>query len=193
MSGDDYGHLAYLVLLGCVISLWFFAQNRQGLGKSMQQALAWGLIFIGVIAAIGLWDDIRSTVRPQQNITLGANRIELPRQADGHYYITLEINNAPIKFVVDTGASGVVLTHSDARAAGLDPASLAYVGRANTANGMVRTAPVRLDRVTIGDITDINLRAWVNEGEMDQSLLGMSYLQRFAKIEITSGSLILTR
>jgi aspartyl protease family protein len=37
------------------------------------------------------------------------------------------------------------------------------------------------------------VRASVNEGEMSQSLLGMSYLQLFDQITITGSKLILTR
>ena len=193
MDFNDFGQLAYLGLLGAVLVFWFVVQARQGLGKIMQQALTWGLLFVGVIAAVGLWDDVRHTVQPRQSVFSEENRIELPRAADGHYYINLKVNEQPIDFVVDTGASGVVLTALDARKIGLDPATLIYTGRAFTANGEVRTAPVKLDEIRIGDIIDRNVRAWVNEGDMDQSLLGMSYLQGYSSIEIRDGSLILTR
>lgn len=193
MSSWELGNLAYLVLLGAVLVFWFVAQNRNSPGKTMQQAIAWGLIFLGVIAAIGLWDDIRQTVRPRQAMLTEAGRIEVPRANDGHYYLTLGINGTPVEFMVDTGASQMVLTAGDARRAGIDTADLAYVGRAMTANGEVRTAPVRLDRVELGDVSDRNLRAWVNEGDMDRSLLGMSYLQRWSRMEITGGALVLER
>ncbi len=60
---------------------------------------------------------------------------------------------------------------------------------------MVRCAPppVRLDSFAIGPINDNGLRAFVNQGDMAGSLLGMSYLQRYSKIEITDGALTLTR
>ena len=193
MSSWELGNLAYLVLLGAVLVFWFVAQNRNSPGKTMQQAIAWGLIFLGVIAAIGLWDDIRQTVRPRQAMLTEAGRIEVPRANDGHYYLTLGINGTPVEFMVDTGASQMVLTAGDARRAGIDTADLAYVGRAMAATGEVRTAPVRLDRVELGDVSDRNLRAWVNEGDMDRSLLGMSYLQRWSRMEITGGALVLER
>ncbi|EDM71289.1 hypothetical protein RAZWK3B_13749 [Roseobacter sp. AzwK-3b] len=193
MTDFDYARLIYLVLLGGAILMWFFAQNRASFGKLTQQALVWGLIFLGVIAAVGLWDDIRQTVRPTQTILAQDNRIELPRAPDGHYYLTAEINGTPVRFVVDTGASQIVLTRSDAARAGIDTAALAYIGRANTANGTVRTAPVRLDSIAIGPIRDTRVRAVVNEGAMDHSLLGMEYLQTFSSVEIGGGKLVLTR
>jgi len=131
-------------------------------------------------------------VRPVQTIQAGGV-IELPRAPDGHYYLTADVNGATIPFVVDTGASEIVLTREDARTAGIALEDLAYVARAYTANGAVRTAPVRLDRIAVGEIADTGVRAYVNEGEMKQSLLGMGYLQRYSSIEITGNTLILRR
>ena len=127
-----------------------------------------------------------------QSVVAG-DRIEVPRAPDGHYYLTVEIEGVPVRFVVDTGASQIVLSQSDAERIGLDTKSLAYLGRAYTANGEVRTAPVRLESLVVGPVRHENLRAVVNQGEMGQSLLGMEYLQRFSSIEITGGRLVLTR
>ncbi|WP_371224050.1 retropepsin-like aspartic protease family protein [Roseovarius sp. 2305UL8-3] len=193
MSEYDTGRLIYLALLGGAVVLWFFAQNRNSLGKLTQHALVWGLIFIGVIAAVGLWGDIRHTVTPGIANVTADNQIELARAMDGHYYLTADVNGAPVDFVVDTGATGIVLTHDDAEAAGIDTSTLAYVGRAFTANGEVRTAPVTLDSINVGPLRDTRVRATVNEGEMDRSLLGMDYLQRFSSVEIRGGKMVLTR
>ncbi|MCR9158261.1 MAG: TIGR02281 family clan AA aspartic protease [Rhodobacteraceae bacterium] len=193
MSAMDYGNLAYLVLLGAVIVFWFFVQNRQSLNKTLQQGAVWGLIFLGVIAAVGLWGDIRQTVQPQQLVMSEAGRIEVPRGPDGHYYLTLEINDAPVRFVVDTGATSMVLTQQDAERVGLKEEDVIFFSEAMTANGVVRTAPVRLADVALGPFHDQDVRAFVNEGEMTKSLLGMDYLNRFARLEINNGRLILER
>jgi aspartyl protease family protein len=193
MSDLQWGNLAYLVLLGAVLVFWVFVQNRDSLGKKLQQLAAWGLIFLGVIAVIGLWGDIRQTVRPMQGMISAEGRIEVPRANDGHYYLTLSVNNKPVQFMIDTGASEIVLTDDDAHRVGISTADLAYMGRAMTANGEVRTAPVNLNSVALGPIEDSDVTAWVTQGEMDQSLLGMAYLRRWQKIEITGGTLVLTR
>jgi aspartyl protease family protein len=193
MTGDQIAQLTYLALLGVAIGFWVLMRVRGGFGQLAQYAAIWGLIFLGVIAAVGLWGDIRQTVAPQQSVAVNEGRITVPRSADGHYYLTLEVNGTPTRFMVDTGASEVVLTRAAADRAGIDTDGLAYFGRALTANGEVATAPVRLDSIGTGPLTERGFRAWVNSGEMPEPLLGMSYLNRFERIEIAGGELVLYR
>lgn len=193
MNSDQIGELTYLVVLGCAVAAWFFARNRQSLGKIAQQAIAWVLIFVAVIAAIGVWDDIRATVMSRQTVSQDSGQITVPRSPDGHYYLTLEVNGEPIEFLVDTGATHIILNQADAETVGLNPKNMIFSGTAYTANGVVSTASVRLDEMAIGPHVDTRVRASVNGGELFQSLLGMSYLQRWSSIEIRNGSLVLTR
>ena len=193
MDGDNIGRLFYLILLAIAVGGWFFAENRQSLGKTARQAAAWGLIFVGVIAGVGLWSDIQGDIMPSRAIVTDAGQIEVPQANDGHFYLTLRLNNTPVQFMVDTGASAIVLSREDAERAGLDPDGLSYLGRAQTANGEVRTASTRVDEVALGDIVDRNVRVSVNGGAMDGSLLGMTYLSQFEKVEIEGRRLILTR
>lgn len=193
MGEDIFPRLAYLVLLLLVVGGYFLAEGRQRLGRTAQQAAIWALIFVGVIAGFGLWSDIRSTVAPRQMIYGEEGRIEVRRGNDGHFHLTLEIDGTPVDFVVDTGASGIVLTLEDARRVGIDTDALSFNLRALTANGEVAIAPVRLGEVRLGPVTDRNLRASVNGGELFKSLLGMDYLGRFARLEIAGDRLILTR
>ncbi len=192
MSGDNFGQLAYLVLLGLAVGGWFIAENRKNLGRTTRQAAVWGLIFIGTVAAVGLWSDISRTVMPRQSV-LSSGVIEVPRAPDGHYYLVAQLNGVPVRFIVDTGASDVVLTMQDAKRVGIDTASLVYSGSASTANGTVRTAFTRIKDLQLGDIRDTGVMVSVNGGQMDGSLLGMSYLRRFQRIEIAGNKLILQR
>lgn len=193
MSENEIGRLIFLVVLGSAITFWFFANHRQSLNRTLQYAVVWGLIFLGVIAGVSLWEDVRDQIMPRQSVFEEQGRVEAPRSPDGHYHLTLDVNGASIDFIVDTGASGIVLSQKDAAAVGLPMDELVYLGRAMTANGEVRTAPVRVDTISLGSIVDRNVPALVNEGELEKSLLGMTYLQRWNKIEITQGELILTR
>lgn len=192
MTDDTIPRLVYLSLLLVVIGGSYLVSQRGRLGQTLRHAAIWGLIFIGALAAVGLWQDIRRDVIPRQSV-LADGRIEVPAAPDGHFYLTAEVNGTPVRFVVDTGATQMVLTWDDAARVGLDPGNLVYLGQARTANGTVQTAPVRLDSVRIGPVADEGVRAVVNRGEMDVSLLGMGYLNRFSSVEIRRDQLILTR
>ncbi len=192
MNPDDWPRLLFLGLLLAALIGSFLASNRGNMGRVAQQAAIWGLIFVGVIAAYGLWNDVSRDLRTRQSV-VSAGKIEVPRSPDGHYYVTADVNGVPVVFVIDTGATDMVLSQSDAARAGLNPETLAYLGSAFTANGEVRTATVQLDRVNLSGIEDRGVRAVVNQGQMDGSLLGMGYLSRYARIEIADGQLILTR
>jgi aspartyl protease family protein len=191
MDDGDFGRLIYLGLLLVAVGGWVLVEYRGRLGFALRTAMAWGLIFVGVMAGYGLWNDLRQAEAPQQMMAEGGG-VVLPRAADGHYYLTLTIDGTELEFLVDTGATSVVLSQDDARKLGIDPVSLAYLGEATTANGTVRTARVTLTDVVLGDVVDARLPAYVNDGQMDGSLLGMEYLGRF-RIEIDGDRMVLTR
>lgn len=192
MSTDDYGSLIYLVLLGVFIASYFFVSRQESLSELARQGALWGFIFLGVIVSYGLWNDVSRTVIPRQS-AFEDGQIEVPRRTDGHFYLTLHVGDVPVEFVVDTGATSVVLTQEDAERVGIDLDTLIYGGTASTANGTVRTARVTLENVRLGPLEEGRVRAFVNEGDLKTSLLGMSYLQRFDAVSFTGGRLVLVR
>lgn len=193
MENVDQASAIYLILLGLLLAVGFWTQARSNWNRTLQQAAIWVLIFLGAIAAAGLWGDISKGLNPQQASFDESGKVDVPRSPDGHYYLTLTLNGAPVNFIVDTGATDMVLSRKDAKRAGLNPETLIFSGRAITANGEVKTATVRLDEVALGPHVDTDVRAIVNEGDMAGSLLGMGYLQRWGRIEITAKGLSLTR
>ena len=112
MSGDLLASLGYLALLLLALGGAYLASHRQSVGKSLQMALVWGMIFMGCMAIYGLWGDIsRDYGRKSLPITRQDGAIALPRAPDGQYYVTAEVNGTEIDFLVDTGASDIVLSH----------------------------------------------------------------------------------
>ena len=194
MSGESLASLGYLALLLVALGGAYLASHRQSVGKSLQMALVWGMIFLGCMAVYGLWGDIsRDYGRNSLPITQQDGAIALPRATDGHYYVTAEVNGAAIDFLVDTGASDIVLSRADAARIGFDLEKLAFLGSARTANGVVPIAYSRLKTIQLGPYLDQGLSVAINGGEMEKSLLGMSYLGLFGHIEIAQDQLILRR
>lgn len=184
MDGETLARVGYLAIILVALGGWVMVEFRQRMGQALRMALAWGLIFVGVMAGYGLWSDIR---RGQE---VRGGSVEVPRSADGHYYLTVTVNGTGVPFMVDTGASGMVLAAGDAETLGIDTASLRFLGQASTANGVVRTARVTLPLVELGPFRNEDFGAFVTEGELDQSLLGMDYLGQF-RMEFDGGKLVL--
>ena len=190
---DALMRLVYLGILLIGIGGFFLWGQRGRLARNLRDLLIWALIFAMVIIAYGFRDVLREQLWPASMVQVDAHEIDLVRARDGHFHATLEVNGAPIRFMIDTGASDVVLSRRDAERAGFDPAALDYVGRATTANGTVPIAPVTLGEVKFGNVTDTGVPASVNAGQLDVSLLGMSYLDRFSGIEIAGDRMRLRR
>lgn len=113
---------------------------------------------------------------------------QLQRGPDGHFYADAQVNGTMIHFVVDTGASVVVLTAADAQRAGLQLPSERAV--AMGAGGPIEIIPVTLDRVAVGGIEARGVQAAVAEST-PISLLGQSYLQRLSSVEIRGDTMVL--
>lgn len=193
LTGDDQATLAYLVLLLLIIGGSMVISNRRQLNKTLQQAALWGLIFVGVVSAYSMRDRVEASLYPERPYTLDQGTVSFNRARDGHFYAEVEVNGKKIEFVIDTGATDIVLSEQDAVRLGYPVNDLIYSGRASTANGTVPIARIKLDTITIGRFTDSNFSATVNGGELETSLLGMRYLGRYHKIEIVGSRLTLTR
>jgi aspartyl protease family protein len=106
----------------------------------------------------------------------------------GHVVLDGVVNGAPVRFLVDTGATMVVLTRRDAAAAGIG--NLVFSMRTSTANGIARAAPVRLREVRLGQLSIDDVSAAVVEN-LNISLLGQSFLTRLDGYEMRDGVLTL--
>ena len=188
----DTARLFYLLLLLVAIGGFLVVELRRDAGGTSRGIIAWALIFVAVIAGAGLWEDVSRRVAPRQTV-LDGGRVEVPLGRDGHFHMVAALNGVPVRFVVDTGASSLALSARDAGRVGIDLDGLAYTGQARTANGLVRTATVRLDSVEIDDIRDSNVPAMVVEGDLGVSLMGMDYLRRFARVGFEGDMLVLER
>lgn len=193
MEENDFARLIYLSVLVVAILGSVLISRRGAYGKMFRQAGVWLLIFMILVAIVASWQDIRQSGRTMSFQQSEDGAIIIPKEIDGHFHLTVTINDRPIEFLVDTGASDIVLTRKDAARVGFDPNRLDYWGMANTANGTVRLATIRLETVRLGEFIDKNIRASVNKAPMEKSLLGMRYLSKFRAIEISNDQMILKR
>ena len=118
--------------------------------------------------------------------------VTIPADSSGHFFVQAAINGTRVRMMVDTGATGVVLSREDARRVGINPQSSDFTARTSTANGIVSVAPTVLKEVVVGEILVRDVPAIVHPDTRFQgSLLGMSFLSRLSQFEVSGGRLIL--
>jgi aspartyl protease family protein len=116
--------------------------------------------------------------------------LDLPRSPDGHFYADVDVNGAKIHMLVDTGATEVALSREDARSARIATS----IGMPNVvgqgADGSVHGEVVTVDRMSLGNAKMESMPVIVlNSG--GQSLLGQSFLAKFASVEIHGDTMTL--
>ena len=127
---------------------------------------------------------------PSRQRSAMPNSLVFRANDQGHVVLDAAVNGAPVRFLVDTGATLVALSLQDAAAAGLGAGDLRYRGSAATANGMARVAPVMLRELRIGQFAADDVPAIVMDN-LPISLLGQSFLKRLDSYEMRGGVLTL--
>jgi aspartyl protease family protein len=162
------------------------------------QALSWALVFECLINLYLYRSQLGDTasyflaaVSPGVAVSDWRGGVMVSRTMDGQFLVRAKVNAANADFIFDTGASTVTLTQRTAMQAGFDTSKLKYSNVIATANGRTRVAPVVLDRMTIGDITEEKVPAMVAQpGSLDSNLLGMSFLNRLSSYEVQNDRLV---
>ena len=176
------------------------------LGWAVRQVVIWSIVAGLGFAAFTYRDVLFGPQAPQESreqrtakqpaqsrkASRPASRaLTIRASAGGHFLIEADVDGADIRFMVDTGATEVVLTPEDAVRIGFDLRARNFTRQFNTAGGVIRAAPVTLRRLRIGQLVLRDVEAWVNEAPLFVSLLGMSFLKRLDGYEVQDGKLIL--
>jgi aspartyl protease family protein len=126
--------------------------------------------------------------------TVGDAMVAVPRASNGHFQVEAVIGGHQVAFMVDTGASMVVLKAEDAERLGIRRSWNDRIVRMQTANGVVEAPRVRLAAIDVGPLTVQDVEAVVMpSGKLGQNLLGMSFLSRLRRFEFRSGELVLEK
>jgi len=185
---------AILVLVASGI----LASRQLNVRKAVRDLAVWAAVVAGLVAVYGfrgeltmLGNRILGELEPSRSQQRAGGVLEFRRAGDGHFYIDAEVNGRPVHFLVDTGASDIVLSPADAKRLGYEPSSLRFDRIYETANGAGRGAPIILRSIAVGSIRFHEITASVNETPMSDSLLGLSFLDRLSGFEVRGDSLLL--
>jgi aspartyl protease family protein len=198
LSTEDFGSLAYKILLLVFVGATLLTLFRERFTQAIFAALLW--VVVGLLLVIGytyrfelgdIADRVLAELIPGHVISHGRT-VEVARTSAGDFAIAAQINGAKVPMVLDTGASSVVLTPDDAKAAGLPLDLLNYTVSIDTANGRARAAPVTIDRIAVGALEERSVEALVVQpGQLRTSLLGMSFLNRLQSWQVNGDRLVL--
>ncbi len=198
ISSDDKIHLVQSALILSLFSSSIILHFRSNPGDFIRNIAAWLGIFCVLIIAysfrydlINLKNRLAGELSPSSATPHNDGSLSFRISSDNHFHINATINRTPVKFLLDTGASDITLTLNDAKRTGYDIKNLAFTKIYNTANGQTYGAPIIIKTLKIGDLTMHNLSASVNSGQMDQSLLGMVFLDKLTGYEVKEGILTL--
>ncbi len=189
----------YYFLLIALIGGSVIVSYRGKMGEAMKHLVIWlcigFVVFVGVVYLEGM-DGFKTKMSgalfpstPQVN---EKGDIVLNKMENGHFYLNAHIGGEKILFMVDTGASEVVLSKKDARKLDIDVDRLSFDKMVSTANGMGRAASYRLDELEVGGVIFSDIRASINGGEMRNSLLGMSFLEKLTSFTVQGNQLVMT-
>ena len=189
--------LVPLVVLLVIFAGGLFTRRHRA-SELVGGVLLWGGLFGVAMVTYAYRDELlgvmgRVAGELQPGVALvdaNAGTATFRRGMSGHFEVNATINGHTTPMIFDTGASAVVLTIDDAIAAGVNVEGLRYVVPVSTANGQGMAARTRLDSIEVGGIVRRNLTAFVTQdGALDTSLLGMTFLETLSRYSVTQNSL----
>jgi aspartyl protease family protein len=198
LSTGDFASLAYKVALLVFLGSAALVMFRERFTHALAAAVFWVVLALALVVGYSyrfelrdVADRVMAELMPGHVISHGRS-VEVARAANGDFGVLGQINGARIAMILDTGASTIVLTREDAKAAGLPLEVLTYTANIDTANGRTRAAPVTLDRIAVGGLVERSVEALVAQpGQLKTSLLGMSFLNRLQSWEVRGDRLLL--
>lgn len=207
IGGLDGGMIAALVsslALLIFIAGPMIGTGRSELSKGMRDFAVWIALILLLVLGYSFRDDLKylyqrmagELMPPGHTLSVsdessGGLAVRI-RGSGGHFRARTQVNGETVTMLVDTGASGVVLTQSDARRIGIDVDRLSYTIPSQTANGIAFSAATKISSIAVGPIKMYNLDVRVSKpGALSESLLGMNFLTRLSSYEFSGDFLTL--
>jgi aspartyl protease family protein len=199
LPADQVASLVALGALVLMISSWVVQEFRGHWMRGFQAILFWVVLTLGLAGLYSYRGELNEVasrlvgdLSPGEPVVGSGGEVSVVRRMNGSFVIGARANGRDLRFIFDTGASMVVLTAESAQALGFAAAALNYIVPVSTANGLTMAAPVTVESLTVGSITERRVRALVaRPGVLRENLLGMTFLERLSSYEVRGNRLIL--
>lgn len=198
LHGADWPDALSLFGFLALVSTGVMAARRVDLGRTARQVGLWVAIVVVLLAGYtyrdqltGVAERLRGALIPAYGVQTTPKSLTLQKSDGGGFYVMGQVNGAPVRFAIDTGASDIVLSPADAARIGIDPTTLKYAAPSETANGVGYGAAFVVKTLAVGPIRLTDVPVAINQAPMSTSLLGMSFLRRLDSFEMRGDQLIL--
>lgn len=200
IANDDFGRMVVALPILLMISAGIVLARGQ-LGRNLRHIAIWLLIALALVTGYLYRGDFRSVgerllagLMPGRAVTVttqdGTTEVVLHKTLGGHFETSVGIGPVTVPVLIDTGASSVALRYEDAMRIGIDPGDLSFTRTVLTANGRASAAPIRIPEIRLGAIVRTDVEGVVlEEGLLDQSLLGMSFLSTLSSMQMQTDEL----
>lgn len=195
---SDKANMVYLVLILIMLISGLVSRRDLPIAKAAKYLFYWAVI---VFIAIGIYSyrfefsGLKNRILSELNPTAARldehGRLVINISQDGHFYVDTKINGQAVRFMIDTGASDIVLGIDDAVRIGINSKNLVFNKRYQTANGEVYGASIRLNEIEVGGVKFHDMPASINSADLGVPLLGMAFLRQFTRYEFYQDKLIL--
>ena len=197
-SDIDHAWMINFAAFGVLIASGLIFSRRITLRESLRNLSFWTGIAAVLVLGYTYQDEIadaalrvRAELVPSYAVTRNMKELVITADDNGEFVVYGRVDGAPVKFVVDTGASDIVLSPQDAKRLGIDLDGLNFTSQFETANGVGRGAPSTVESLVIGPIRLEQVPVSINQSAMDSSLLGMAFLRRLQGYSVTGRKLTL--
>jgi len=197
-SSFELSNAIYLLIL-IIVLLMGFSNRQMPAQKIIKYIAIWTAIGLVLLAFYSFRFEISDTKErissdlfPSKAINKNNEQLIISISQDNHYYLTVKINNESVKFMIDTGASDVVIDKKLALKLGINIENLYYDKIFRTANGEVAGASTYFNEIDVAGVKFYNVSASITSSELTVPLLGMSFLKRLYKYEFYRDKLVLT-
>jgi aspartyl protease family protein len=172
------------------------AARRLPLSYVAKAGFAWIAIFAALFAIfsfrfefISIWERVKADISGTAGQSISGEAIELRRQDDGHYWIMVDINGKPVRFMVDSGATMTAINAITARDAGIEADGYPII--LSTANGRVAAKRANVQSLVVGPHRIENHPVVVSESFGDINLLGMNFLNSMQSWRVEANVMII--
>lgn len=199
VTADEWGKLLVYGVMATYLAMMVPRLFRGNFLAALGALIFWVVVLFGAVGGYAyrfelraVADRVLAVMIPGTAIDTGEKEVTVIRRADGQFVVNGTVAGRLVPFVLDTGASTVVLRAEDVAKMKIPMRQLTYDVIVSTANGRTLTAETELPKLSIGALSQTGVRALVAKpGALAQNLLGMSFLNGLASFTISNDRLVM--